>query len=323
LLPRAELRAAVAKGSVESIDAFIREHPKTGIEQEVETARRTALVTEFERVRKLGTVSALLSFAGRFPNHGIGPVFDQVRRAFYARALERYKSEIPAGSTELPGFAGRLVAFAERAGPRSTPDGFVGPAVKVRFRRIPSRDMERADEAVRKSPMFNGASSLPSRYLDAPRLEPHEQGAARAIATGLSRAFDAEIVTFEPGPPVEGGTDDLPPLAEPTVVVSYRVESSGAAFAGKRPRGIFMGLVFYCKTDFVLPGDTRPLRSSFNITERIPTDLLKDFASGVPALGSVETAVYEAMTREAFKDIGERYLATWFKKRESAPAATP
>ena len=78
-----------------------------------------------------------------------------------------------------------------------------------------------------KSRMYNGVTSLPTRYVDAAGLEPHEQAAAKAIAERLARGFDPEIVTFEPGPPIEGAGEEPQAVTTPTLVVAYRVEPSG------------------------------------------------------------------------------------------------
>src|SRR6185503_4684887 len=130
LLPRAELRLAVAQGSVEAVDAFIRAYPKTGIQAEVDAARQNALVGEFERARKTGTLAALLSFAERYPKHGIDKAFDQAKHALYLRAQARYKAEMPKGSESHAEFVGRLVAYAERAGAKTTAKGLRGPTVQ-------------------------------------------------------------------------------------------------------------------------------------------------------------------------------------------------
>ncbi|WP_437727541.1 hypothetical protein [Sorangium sp. So ce861] len=315
LLPRAELRLAVAKGSVEAIDDFIRAYPKTGIQAEVAAARRAALAAELERAREVGTLRALLSFAERYPKHGLDKAFNDARHALYVRALDRYRSEMPEGSEQNADFVRRLLAYAERVGPRSTPQGLRGPAVQVRFRRLPSQELERADELVMKSPMFSGVTSLPTRYVGPTRLDPQEKRTASALAEGLARGFEPELVTFEPGPPVEGSAGEQLSVTSPSLVVSYRVESSGMAYGSKKPQIIVMGLKFLFTTEFILPGDAEPLLTSEKIARRVPAGLIQQQTAPSPP-GTLEAIVYEAMMREAFIDLGERYLATWFRKRD-------
>lgn len=309
LLPRAALRAAVAQGTVEAIDEHRRAFPATGIEAEVAAARKAALAAALGRARSEGTLTALLSFAERYPDHGLDPALGEAKHALYARALERYQKQV---SEPLRDAVGRLVASAEKAGTRKTDAGFRGLAVQVRFRRLPSKDIERSDDLVRQNPMFNGAPSLPSRYLTPARLEPHEKAAAEALAGGLSRVFDPEIATFEPGPRLDGA-GEMPALPGPTLVVSYRVEPSGAAYAIKKPRGIFLGLVFFFTADLVLPGDASPQRTKINSVQRIPVDVVRKGSSASPP-GTLETAVYETMERTAFTEFQTQYLARWAKQ---------
>ncbi|WP_437959406.1 hypothetical protein WME76_06945 [Sorangium sp. So ce119] len=315
LLPRAELRLAVAKGSVEAIDDFIRAYPRTGIQAEVAAARRAALAAELERAREVGTLAALLAFAERYPKHGLDKAFNDARHALYARALDRYRSEMPEGSEQNAEFVRRLLAYAERVGPERTPQGLRGPAVQVRFRRLPSQDLKRADDLVMKSPMFRGVTSLPTRYVDATRLDPQEKRTASALAEGLARGFEPELVTFEPGPPIEGAAEEPLSVTSPSLVVSYRVESSGIAYGSKKPQIIIMGLKFFFKTKFMLPGDAEPLLTSDEIARRVPAGLIQQ-QTAAPRPGALEAIVYESMMRDAFIDLGERYLSTWFRKRD-------
>src|SRR5262249_16782419 len=48
LLPRAELREAKEKGTVEAMEAYIAMHPKTGIPTEILEALKTAMAKELE-----------------------------------------------------------------------------------------------------------------------------------------------------------------------------------------------------------------------------------------------------------------------------------
>jgi hypothetical protein len=311
-LPRAALREAMAKSSVEAIDAFTREFPETGIKSEIDAARRTALIGEFERAQAAGTFEALLSFAERYPQHGIGPAFDQTRHNLYVRAHHRYRKEMSANVAEL---VGRLVAYSEKVGTKKTDAGFRGPKVEIRFRRLPSTQMEGADELVRKNPMFNGTVSLPTQHIVPARMEPHERKVAEAMAARFSRAFDPEIVTFEPAPALDGASGEMPPVTTPTLVINYRVESSGAAYASKKPRGIFLGLVFFFQAEFMLPADKQPLRTKLTFVQRVPVDMIRT-EGPTSAPGTLEPTVYDRMAGEAFGELQEKYLARWFPNAE-------
>lgn len=309
LLPRAELRLAVAAGSVEAIDAFIAAYPKTGIQPEVDAARLAALTAELERAKKVGTLAALMDFGERYAKQGVDAELDRAKHALYTQAVARYKKEMaPGGEAAIAELVGKLVAHAERAGPKKTAQGYRGPALAVRFRQLPSKDMDRADDLVRLNPMFNGTRSLPSVHLEPAKLEPHAASTARTLADELGRRFSPEILTFEPGPSIQEAGEEPPAVTAPTLVVSFRVENSGAAYATKNPRGIFLGMVFHFKADFMVPGEAQPTRWRYTSSQRVPLELLKD-----PPTGGLEATIYDAMTRAAFADAGKRYLAKWFK----------
>src|SRR5262249_36529638 len=146
------------------------------------------------------------------------------------------------------------------------PEGLRGPTVQIRFRRLPSQDMDHTDETVMKAPTYAGATSLPSRYVTPANLEPQEQSSAKELAEALAHGFDPEIVTFAQGPAL--GPEEPISATSPTLAVSYRVESSGAAQARTKPRAIFVGLTFYFKAEFSLPGDNKPLTEKHQIVER-------------------------------------------------------
>jgi len=312
LLPRAELRLAVVEGSVEAIDAFSREYPETGIQPQVAAARRKALVATFEKARAARTMAALLSFAERYPKHGLEKELSDAKHEIYQRALESYEGKMPKQAKLTAEFVKRLIAFAEKTGARKTPEGVVGPTVEIRFRRVPSRFLKKSDELVQRNPYYIGKPSLPTRYLDVPHLEPHEQRLSEGLIKAFAEGFPADVMVFGPGSPIDGSEKKMPTVTAPTLVVSYRMEPSGANYAYKKPRGVYVGLGFHFKLDFMLPGDDKPLTARHAFRQRIPVKIVTKFNSESPR-GSVETAVYEAMLRGAFAEIQKRYLAQWFK----------
>lgn len=321
LLPRAELRVAVAEGSVEAIDAFEAAYPETGIADEVAGARAAALLAAFERARKAGTLADLEAFASSYPNHGLGEKLNEARHAIYARALEKFKAAMPAGADKTGAFAERLVAFAEKKGAVKTDAGLRGPVVAIRVTREPSKELKRSDDLVQKNPMYTGVKSLPSRYLDDAHLAPHEGAVAKALAEAFGKAFDPEILVFTasevgadaPLPKPEGGTAAEGSL--PALVLSYRVEPSGSAYASKKPMGIYVGLLFYFTLEFGVPGEEEPLKTKQNFVQRIPLEILRSQDKPVPA-GTLEKQIYDAMAGEAFAEIQQRYLSMWFASVE-------
>lgn len=315
LLPRAELRLAVAKGSVEAVDAFASAYPDTDIQKEVAEARRAALVATFEQAERPGSLAALVSFAERYPKHGLEERLTGAKHAIYARALARYQAKMPKESAKIGEFVQRLIAAVERLGARKTSQGVRGPTVKIVTRRVPSKGMKGAEEMVRQSHVYGGEVSLPSRYLDASHLEQPEKDVAQAFVEAFQRQFDAEIITFAAGEPLDGATQELPRVTVPTVVVTYRVEASGKGYARKRPRCVFVGLAFFFQITFLLPGDEEPLKHDHTVSVKVPVKVIDSHERKAPR-GSLETAVYAAMVTEGFAEGRKRYFATWFGTTE-------
>lgn len=311
LLPRAVLRGAVEQGTVGAIDAFIRDYPKTGIQPEVDAARKNAMAAELEQAKAKGTLAALLDFAEQHPDHGLDAVYAEARRALYARAKARYRKEMPEGANDHAELIDRLIDFAEKAGAKKTEQGHRGPAVEIRFQRLESKTLGRADAAIRKNPMFNGAASYPAQYFEPKQLEPIEAELAKALAERFGKVFEPEILTFVPGPLVEGESEEPPELKVPTLVVNHRLEWSGGAVARDKPRGVFIGLLFFFKATFVVPG-AAPLKNKFTAGENASHDLVEKHADQ-PAAGALEAAVYQSMLKSAFEQFRGRYLGKWFK----------
>jgi hypothetical protein len=306
-LPRAELRVAIAKGTVEAIEEVMRAYPDAQILQEMDTARRGALVVAFVEARNKNNLSSLFAFSERYPKHGHDKELNAAKHAVYVRALNRHKRQMPEDGEATVELVERLLASAEKIGPQRSGKNVHGPTVQVRMRHIPSRDLDRADELVKVNPMFRGPPSLPTQYVDAKHLAPHETRAAKAMSEALARGFDAEVITFAPGPPLDGAAK-IPKVKQPTLVLSYRIEPSGTAYASKKPRGIFVGLVFFFDVQLHLPGDDKPSRSEHTLARSIPLELVRKGGD------DLEAAVYNAILEAAFREVQKRYLAQWFSK---------
>lgn len=312
LLPRAALRGAVAQGTVEAIQQFSRTYPDTDIGPEVATALRAALEAALAEAKRKGTLGALVAFADRYPQHGLADPLKQAQHAIYARALERHRAALPKDNPLLASFLEKLLAMAERLGVSKTPTGIKGPTVEVRVRRMPSRGFDAADKQVRRNPWYNGEASLPSRYVDAAHVEPHETKAAAAFAETFAQQFDPEILTFVAGAPIVEAGDKLPAVTVPTLVLSYRLEPSGATHASKKPRCVVLGLVMAFKSSFILPAEDKPLRLDHTVTAGIPVKLINEQGEG-SGRGALETAAYDAMLGNLFADARKRYFASWFR----------
>ncbi|MCA9618402.1 MAG: hypothetical protein KC731_05255, partial [Myxococcales bacterium] len=200
-------------------------------------------------------------------------------------------------------------AFAEKQGVTKEGDDLVGPPIEVRIRRVASKAMKRASELLKRNPYYVGETSLPTGYLDAEHLSPHETRTTAAFAERLRAAFPREIARVTSG---ETLAADLPSVTTPTLVVSYRLEPSGEAYASKKPRGIYMGLVFFFDIAMLMPPQEQALQSKHVLTTKIPVDVLA--AQPFPnAPGAVERALYDAMLEKGFTEMERRYFTQWYE----------
>jgi hypothetical protein len=310
LLPRVELQEAIGVGTVEAIDELAAAHPEAAIGEEIAAARRTALAAAFEVARAKGTFAALVAFDATYPKHHLAAAITTARQANYDAAHAKFVAGLPERSTAIGAFAKKLLAVIAKTGPTQGAEGIVGPPVQVRVQRVASKGMDRADKVVRRNPYYVGEPSLPTRYLDAAHLAPHEAAVAKAFASDLARGFSSEILTLETGDLVEG--KDLPKVDAPTIFVGYRVEPSGGAYASRKPRGIYMGLVFFYDVQFHLPGEAEPLKNQHIIEMRVPVKVLA--AQKAPfERGAVERALYDAMVKQGFEELRKRYFRHWYR----------
>ena len=308
LLPRAELRGAIAEGTVEAIDAFSVRYPDTDIGGEVESARKAAVEAAFLEAKKPGTFEALIAFEKKYPGHHLEKHVAAERRAIYARAFEALKKKMPESAATLY-VAKALIDFAQEKGPQETPEGIRGPYLEVKVRNVPSKALAKADTLVERNPYFGGPRSLPTRYLSKEKLQTAEDALADRFVEAFDGAVESSVLRFRVGHDVDG-SKKLPTVDAPTLVVSYRIEPSGANYASPKPRGIYIGLVMFFRVDFLLPGDQKPHVLKHVLPVDVPAKLVMANAKDPKDL---EQKVYDKMVGEGFDDIFQRYIDTWLR----------
>jgi hypothetical protein len=192
-----------------------------------------------------------------------------------------------------------------------------GPKVEIRFRRIPSKTLARADSNVARSPNFMGAASFPSRYFTPAYEDRREARLAQQLAERLQAGFPPEIVSFEVGAPVND--PDAPvEYRVPTLLVDKKVEwPIGAEVRSKSPRGVYVSLKFIFEPAFRIPGEGKPLTGRQEIWRGPPLEMLrdddKDVVPGHSPIGSPEEKVYEAMAKDASDLFAKRYAGQFLK----------
>ncbi len=306
LLPRAELTVAQKVGTVDAILAYQKAHPGSAIQKEVDASLRTAMLAELETAKKAGTLAALNDFESKRPEHGLGPELKEARHTVYQAALAAFKTQANDKDPTVVAFFERLLAYAEAHN---------DPKVEIRFRQVPAKELGHADKYVTKQPLFNGETSYASRYFEHSKLVANEQELFKAIADKLSASFPKEVLSFSIGAPIPEG-DTLPPATAPTLFIVYRADWTGTAYPSRAPRGIFVGMNYFFDSTFALPADQKPLKLHQVFGKSVPLNVLKEFTKAPPAPGDPEKAAYEAMTREAFDNFAQKFLASIYKTTE-------
>ncbi len=241
LLPRAELQAAAAQGTVEAVQAFKAAHPGTKIGPEIDAMVRRAMLVELEKAKRVGTLAALDDFARKYPDNDLGPELKAARHALYAQALAAWKKKAsPDAGTSA--FMDRLFAAIEKAG---------NPACEVRFRQRPSRTLDEADKKVMKNGHYPGPDALPSKWVTSDAMHAREQRVAQDIAQALGTEVPADVLAMRAGDPL--GPDAPMPTGVPTLVVDYSPEYSHVNTVSLKPNTVFAGFNFMFDVSFVLP----------------------------------------------------------------------
>jgi hypothetical protein len=303
-LPRAELRIVQQNGSVDAIEEYIKAHPNSAIPDEVQDARHTALLKELEVARGVGTVTALKDFDFHHPRHGLDAELKKALHAVYVAAFEKYKTQFASKDAEALRFMEQLIGHVEQK----------GPTVLVRFRRKPSKTLEKADGLVTKNNYFNGTQSFPSKYFTAERLAPRESDTAAAIVARFSEAFPKDVLSAQLGDAVKDPPEGpQPPPPVPTLFIEHEVEWAGGVATSTNPRGVFIGAGVLFESAFRLPSEsTKPLR--FKAADWRAPDVTNFKGESKP-----EEKLYEGMARNAFEAFTKKLLATMFRPPPAPP----
>jgi hypothetical protein len=296
LLPRSELRAAEATGSVDAVEAFAQAHPASKIQPEIDASLRRLLLTELDKAKKVGTVSALDEFARKYPNNGLTSELSAARHALYAQALAAWKKKAQADAG-TSAFVERLLAVAEKSG---------SAACEVRFRLMPSKTMDDADEKTQKNNHYPGPDALPSHYLTPDALATREQKVQADIVQGFASEFPADVLSVKAAGRL--AADAPMPTTIPTLVVTYSPEWSHANTLSLRPPTVFSGINFAFDATFALPSGA-PL--STKVKSWRGAELWKIKGDGMTR-EDFEQKVYDSMIDGAFDQLDKKLTDTLF-----------
>lgn len=296
LLPHAELREAVAEGSVAALEKFMERGRHQKIDADVQAALKQALLAELAQVAAKGSLTALQAFE-REQKHArlIQADIDLKRRELFHKAARHFQTVAQPSTPGLVGFFGRLLFYAQQH----------GPEVDIAFRRRLPESAKDAEAQLMKSAYYLGPHSLPSRFLGPDSWEPREADVGQKLVERLNREFPPDILRFRLAPAMADDGSDSPKVEKPTLVITHRTELSGA-FMSKKPRGAFVGMGVTVRSALIIPGDGQPLTLKFSAW--LPPDLKR-----WEQPGATPKDVYEALGRDALERFGKRQLAFLFK----------
>jgi hypothetical protein len=294
LLPRAELRAAIAAGNVEAIEGYLSSHPHSKIASEVQTALRVALLRALEEAKQKNTITAFREYESRYAKHlALVPELAQARFAYLSSVLDRFHSEFKP-TRELWQLARRLIVYADKH----------GPDVFVRFAQRDARIVEKNERQLMMNGYYSGERSLPRHYLQGPPVRAAEERAGKDLCAALGKLFPPDLVRFSVGPALPGSA--TPDFNEPTLLVSYRLEISGV-FVSKKPRAVYGGVGWLGE-------------ASFSVPDKEPAYVFKHQAWHVPDTHRIEAEdlkpekVYTELVDKAFARLITKYMAPWLGK---------
>ncbi|NOU27752.1 MAG: hypothetical protein HOO96_07610 [Polyangiaceae bacterium] len=301
LLPRAELALARKDGSVETILAFEKSHPDTGIGSEIQAAKRKAYLAELERAKEKKTLPALVDFATKYPGHGLDAEYKGAIHDLFVDAQSKYAGATGGRSKDAAQFLARIIGNAESH----------GPAVEIRFRRREGATMSRVDKTMAKLPEYMGEISRPSRYFDEAHSAARDKVLGEAIVDAFGKAFPKEILAMKVGDPIaDPGKSPLPAVTVPTLFITHFEDWSGHSYSSKKPRGVFIGVFFNFDAEFVIPGDTAVYKQKFVIFRGLPMALLKELETAPRTAPPIEERLYETMADEAKKQFEAKFVKT-------------
>jgi hypothetical protein len=293
-LPRAELLRARNQRSVEAIEQFVKEHPKSKIDGEATLAMREALLVELTRARDAEQLTALRQIAKQHPRHDlIDGELQNAIQATYQSALSRFRARA-VNNGEMNSFMRRLVDYSSRK----------GPTVSIRCQRESNISQEQMDSSIRRSP-YTTKEHQPAQYFDLQHDAARHAKLVARLVKRLQQEFPEDILRFRPAPDLASGADATT-VDMPTLTVKQNTYFTGATTLNK-PRGVFVSITVAFEAVFAIPGDKKPLISKFRraAAPDIRTIMDQSLAPDV---------VYTGMTDKCYDGFAQGWLATLLKQ---------
>lgn len=291
-LPTAELNELKAQGDLEALEAWAQKNEGSQIKPAIDAILRQELLNELVTVARKESLGAVRQFVESHPKYLLVEAeVKNVRKKLTRRVFQEYVDKhTPKTEGSNEAIEALLAYVAEN-----------DSKVDVRFQRILTDKVGRADQVVRNSKYY-APVMLPSQYFDAKTSSKREDVLYAHFQERFRTAFPPDVIDLVRGEPIEDGQKAPTAPERPLLLISHSV-TMGHGIGNTHPNGIFVGVGFQFEALLFVPGLDKPLKLRYS-TWRMP-DLtkLRDGKLTIPQ-------VYEQMADVAFEAFDKR-LTDW------------
>jgi hypothetical protein len=291
-LPTAELHELQAAGELAAMEEWAQRNEDSKIKAAIDTVLRQELLNELVEVARKERLGAVRDFVARHPKHGLVETeIKNVRKRLTRRVFQEYEEK---HATKTEGSNAAIEALLAHVAEGDS-------RLEVRFQRVMTDKVNRADQVVRNSKYYAPAM-LPSQYFDAKASRVREDALFKNFEQRFRAAFDPDVLELVRGEPIEPGQTAPANPDKPLLLVTHTL-TMGHGIGNTHPNGIFVGAGFQFEATLYVSGNTKPLKLRYS-TWRMP-DLtkLREGKLTIPQ-------VYEQMADVAFEAF-DRRLVDW------------
>jgi hypothetical protein len=293
-LPRAELKKAIAVGTVEAIEAFIAKNPSTKIEAEVKSVHRSALLKELDAAKQSG-LPAIEALRAKYPASSlIAPELAQARGEAFERALSSYQAVSSPKHPEVLTAVQSLLTYAAAHGPK----------VVLRWTHDFPQSRDMLDSIVSKSEKYYlGRKCLPTQYFLGEKATARQAQLTAGFVERMKSTFHPDVLDFQLGALAPEENQKLDPATVPTITFRHS-ESLSGGFVGGRPKTMILGATIVMTATLEVPGAS-PVVFRWQAWKAPNFNELE---------GKDVGETYESMVGGAFNEFLKAYLRTWFSE---------
>lgn len=294
-LPTAELNELKAAGDLRALEDWALKNEDSQIKPAIDAILRQELLNELVVVARKESLGAVREFVETHPKHTLVETeVKNVRKKLTRRVFQEYADKhTPKTEGSNDAIEALLSYVAEH-----------DSKVDVRFQRIVTDKVGRADQVVRNSKYY-APVMLPSQYFDAKVSRRREEALFTHFEARFRQAFRPDVIDLVRGEPIEPGQKAPTAPERPLLLVSHSI-TMGHGIGNTHPNGIFVGVGFQFEALLFVPGQEKPLKLRYS-TWRMP-DLTK-LREGKVTIPQV----YEQMADVAFEAFDKR-LTDWLVK---------